>query len=96
MSTSLIRFEIQLPQFQSGSSQDLAVQQFLGNIQTLCPYLIYPCTLVDQVGNDTSSSLLYGMITTAQAPTALGFLNTLNAALGFQVVCITWNVNTQP
>lgn len=96
MSTSLIRFEIQLPQVESGSSQDAAVLRFLGNIQTLCPYLIYPCTLVDQSNNATPSSLLYGMITTAQAPTALSFLNTLNAALGFQVVCITWNVNTQP
>lgn len=42
------------------------------------------------------TQLIYGLITTAQQATALGYLNTLNAALGSNVLCTVNSVTSEP
>lgn len=78
MSTQLTKFEIQLPQFADGTPQAAAVQQFLVNIQGLCSYIQYPATAVSMAGYYAPGTMVYGLITTAQQSTALGYLNQLS------------------
>jgi hypothetical protein len=103
MSVSLIRFEVRLPIDQGTdangqiSAQDTATRAFLASLLTLIPN--YSSTAIDQTAaNGTFSQYngVYGYITNAQSITALGFLNTLNTALGFNVVCTTNAVTSQP
>lgn len=96
MATNLTRFEVQLPLFADGTSQQTAVNQFLTNVNTLCD-LILSTTYVNKVnGTQVYTQLVYGLITTAQQATALGFLNTLNTALGFNVLCTINTVTSEP
>lgn len=96
MSTNVTRFELVLPQYGDGTPQNAAVQQFLVNLYSLAPYFSYNATQTGANNTDTQAVIVYGALTPAQAPTALGYLQTLNTALGITVPCISWQVSTQP
>lgn len=100
MATTVTRFEIWLPLFADGTAGANAVAQFVQNMATLCPVIhgdAYVTPLNGQLNvSDQQVKLLYGQITLTQQATALGFLNTLNQALGAPVNCIAFNVSTQP
>jgi ketopantoate hydroxymethyltransferase len=96
MATNLTRFEIVLPNVDTGSAADNAIQQFLTNMKTLCQLVMYTAYIYPQAGGLTQQNVLYGLITTAQQATALGYLNTLNAALGSNVLCTINAVTQEP
>ncbi|SRR6266487_4835692 len=102
MSTALIKFEIRLPLDQGTdangnlSAQDIATRSFLANLANITPYTFSNDYQVDAGGVGTQYNLVFGLLTNVQAVTALALLNTLNTALGFQVMCYTYNVNQQP
>lgn len=100
MATTMTRFEVQIP-YTADSAQQAAVNQFLDNIGTLCRFSYnqqFVFSSHDLSGNPPAQfiALIYGLITTAQQPTALGFLNTLNAAFPTPVVCFVSQVTTEP
>lgn len=95
MSTAVIKFEVQLPNADVGTATFNAVQTFLTNIATLGPVYQQESSVTSS-GTRTQSIATYGLLTAGQATTALGYLNTLNASLGFNVPAISYNVNTQP
>lgn len=96
MATNLTRFEVQLPLFADGTSQQTAVNQFLANVNTLCDIILSTTYVNKTNGSQVYTQLAYGLITTAQQATALGFLNTLNTALGFNVLCTINTVTSEP
>jgi hypothetical protein len=96
MPTSLIKFEVRLPLATTGSAQDASIQSFLTSLAALTPYTFLTAYQVDASGSLTQYNLVFGLLTSAQASTALNLLTTLNAALGFNVLCYTWTVNQQP
>ena len=101
MPNVLTRFEIQLPSYGDGTPEAAAVTQFLASIQTLCDTLTYQAERVTMSSNGVPSSyqsctILYGLITVSQGQTALGFLNTLNAALPAPVICTINQVTQEP
>lgn len=97
MPTSLIRFEVRLPVDSGNStSSDKAVESFLSNLSALIPYTQQDVYQTDGGGNVTPYTLVFGLLTSAQASTGLSLLNTLNSALGSNVLCFTWNVSSQP
>jgi hypothetical protein len=93
VSSVLTKFEIRLPIDQgNGTAQDLAIEAFQSNLNAIIPYTF-------QQANQSDGSeyrLTFGLLTSTQASTALALLNTLNAALGFTVVCYSYPVTTQP
>lgn len=100
MATSLTRFEIVLPSVDTGSSDDTAMTNFRRNMETLTTRLFFTTAYrYDASDALTQRSILYGYITIAQQSTALGYLNTLNAALSAgntPVDCEIWNVTSEP
>lgn len=103
MSTTFTRFEVQVPLFSDGTPEKAAVDTFLDNIGTLCKFTYnaeFVFTSHDLSGTPPAEyiAIIYGLITTAQQATALGFLNTLNTALGASgpVVCIVSTVTSEP
>jgi hypothetical protein len=95
MSTSLIRFEIQLPLFDDGSAGQQATDNFVASMSTLTnvvQYNAFTGTREIPVG----VTILYGLITSAQSSTALGYLETLNSALVSNVTCTINNVTSEP
>lgn len=95
MSTPVIKFEVQLPNADVGTAAFNAVQTFLTNISTLGPVFQQESSETNQ-GVRSQTITTYGLLTSNQASTALGYLNTLNTALGSNVQAISYNVNTQP
>lgn len=95
MSTSVIKFEVQLPNADVGTSAYNAVQTFLQNISTLGPVYQQESSVTQQ-GSRSQTITTYGLLTSGQASTALGYLNTLNSSLGSNVSCINYNVTTEP
>jgi hypothetical protein len=57
---------------------------------------MYTAYIYPQAGGLIQQNVLYGLITTAQQATALGYLNTLNAALGTSVLCTVNQVTQEP
>src|SRR5215831_18351375 len=97
MATTMIKFEVRLPLIQgNGSAQDTAIQSFLSGLAALTPYTFGNFYQVDTGGNVSQYNLVFGLLTSAQATSALSLLNTLNTALGFNVVCYNYNVTQQP
>lgn len=96
MATNFTRFEVQLPIFADGTTGSNAVAQFLANISTLCDYISNPQYVHKTDGSLVYTNLVYGLITNVQQATALGFLTTLNTALGFNVLCTVNPVTTEP
>lgn len=105
MATTVTRFEVQVPQFASSTDRPSydAVNTFLGNMGTLCEFVLVQNELHSQPDItivDAFVWVIYGIIQTTQQATALGFLNTLNSALVTNgkspVVCIAWNVQSEP
>ena len=97
MATSLTRFEVQLPLFADGTSQANAVNTFLSNVLTLCPYIQNDGYIHQQDGvTVTQVRLVYGLITTLQQAAALAFLVTLNTSLGQNVLCTINTVSSEP
>lgn len=97
MATVMTRFEIQIP-LTNNPNQQAAVNTFLDNIGTLCKFT-YNAQYVyssHDLGVGQYTALVYGLITAAQQAAALGFLNTLNTALGTPVLCTVNNVTTEP
>ena len=98
MPSSFTKFEVRIPQDTGNSTtQDIAIRQFLSGLATLTGSYSY--SLYQQV--DTSNTytqwlLVFGLITVAQQSQALTLLNTLNTALGFNVLCYTYPVTSQP
>lgn len=91
MSTPLVRFECFIPVEGSGTSEDTAIQTFFTNMQALTPcvqQVVYVGTVY--------SYWFVGFLTSAQTTTALGYLNTLNAAMPSPVTCNSWNVTGEP
>lgn len=100
MATTMTRFEVQIP-ITGDPNQQAAKDQFLDNIGTLCKFAYnaqYVFASHDLSGNPPAQyvALIYGLITAAQQPAALGFLNTLNAAFPSPVVCIVSQVTAEP
>lgn len=96
MSTILTRFELQIPQDNDPNHQ-AAVTTFLDNLGTLCKFTYsnqYLLTNLETQGQQVA--IVYGLITSTQQATALGFLNTLNTALGSNITCIVWQVTSEP
>lgn len=96
MATAFTRFELQIPQ-DTDPNHQAAVTTFLDNLGTLCKFTYsgqYLYTNLETQGEQVA--IVYGLITTAQQATALGYLNTLNAALGANVTCIVWPVTSEP
>lgn len=97
MSTTMTRFEVQIPYFSDGTPQATAINTFLDNIGSLAPFIQAPQYVYNSSSDPgTYTRLIYGLITAAQGPTALGYLNTLNSALGSNVLCTINNVTTEP
>ena len=97
MATNFTRFEIVLPNTDAGTPAQSAINTFLSNMETLCQLVMYTAYILEQgTGNISQQQVLYGLITTAQQTTALGYLNTLNAALGFNVLCTVNIVTSEP
>jgi hypothetical protein len=99
MATNLIRFEIVVPNVDIGSPADIAIDNFINNMLTLTQLVMSTSYVYPQGGNNTNfveHAILYGLITTAQQATALGYLNTLNAALGQNVLCTVNQVTQEP
>jgi hypothetical protein len=91
MSTPLTRFECFIPYYVSGTPQDTAIQNFITNMNALTPcvqQVVYVGTVY--------SYWFVGFLTSQQTSTALGYLNTLNTALGTPIDCNSWTVNSQP
>jgi hypothetical protein len=95
MSASVIKFEVQLPSFDVGTDGDVAEQTFMTNMETLGPIYTYEAATFIS-GVRTQQTAVYGLITAGQASTALGYLNTLNTALGNNVQAISYTVTSQP
>jgi hypothetical protein len=102
MATSLTRFEIVLPSVDSGTPSDTAIKSFITSMLTLCQLVMTSAYVYPQSGGGTTvgQNVLYGLISAAQQVTALGFLNTLNAALvaagGTAVLCTVSTVTSEP
>lgn len=97
MASTMTRFEIQIP-LTDNLTQQVAIDTFLDSIGTLAPFT-YNVQYVyrnHNLGTGQYTALIYGLITTAQQVTALGFLNTLNTTLGIPVLCTASGVTTQP
>lgn len=96
MSVTLTRFELLLPQYADGTPQNAAVQQFLASLNSTAMYFISQTSEIAAGNAETQGVIVWGALTATQATAALGYLNTLNAALGITVPCISWSVQTQP
>lgn len=96
MASPVTRFEVFLPFANQGTPDDTAIQNFITSMKTLSPDFFY------QVYSTTAGvqfTAYFGYITTAQQPTALGYLNTLNANLSAgntPVTCVVWNGTSEP
>lgn len=97
MSVTLIRFEALIP-MDSGNNtiSDQAVETFKANLASLTNYELLNVYRFSPGGFIEQFDLVFGLLTNAQATTALGYLNALNTSLGSNVTCYTWNVSTQP
>jgi len=95
MSTTLTRFEIQLPVFVDGSDGQAAVDTFVTNMSGLTTVVQYNA-FTGTRSNPTGINVLYGLISAGQQSTALGYLTTLNTALGSNVVCTVNPVTSEP
>ena len=95
MASSATRFEVILPLFSDGTSQANAVAAFISNMESLCTVNLVPVYPNTQAGS-SQGNLLFGFLTAGQQSTALGYLNTLNAALGSNCVCYIWSVTLEP
>jgi cyanate permease len=101
MSSTLTQFGVRLPLYQGTdangviSAQDIATTAFLANVQTLTNFT-QEQVFVNSAGTVTEYNQVVGYITAAQAPTALGYLSTLNAALSTPVFCVSNTVTSQP
>lgn len=71
----------------------LAFFDALANITPVNHAVFYE---VDGNGTVTQYQLVFGILTSAQAASALNLLNALNAALGFTVVCVQYPVTKMP
>ena len=97
MATVFTRFEIVLPNVDGGTPADNAIQQFIASMRSLCQLVMYSAYIYPQgSGNLTQQNCIYGLITTAQQATALGYLNTLDTALGTPVLCTVNAVTSEP
>lgn len=99
MATNLTRFEIVIPNVDAGSAAETAIATFLNNMNTLCQLVMYTAYIypLNTGGNVlTQQNVLYGLITSAQQSTALGYLNALNTALGSNVECTVNIVTSEP
>lgn len=97
MATNLTEFRVVLPNTDAGTAADSAVQAFLNNINTLCQLELYSSYIRPLNSSALNQQLtVFGLITTAQQSTALGYLNTLNSALGTPVLCTIHSITTEP
>jgi hypothetical protein len=97
VSVTLIRFEALIPTDSgNNTSSDQAVETFKANLASLTNYELLNVYRSSSGGYVGQFDLVFGLLTSAQAATALGYLNTLNTSLGSNVTCYTWNVTTQP
>jgi len=99
MPSSLTRFEVVLPNTDNGTPQQTAVNDFIDSLVTLCDVEMYSAYIYPKNSNHstlTSQNILYGLLSSGQQSTALGFLTTLNSALGTTVPCFISTVTTEP
>jgi hypothetical protein len=98
MSTVLTRFEVAMPALNGDATHDGAINTFLTNMNTICQLEVYDggYYLLNGYPTGNYQVFYYGLLTSTQTSTALGYLNTLNAALGFNVPCISFQVTQQP
>lgn len=97
MSTSLTKFEARVPiDSGNGTPADLAIETFLNNLGELTPYSFSDMYQKNTDGSISQFLLVSGLLTAGQASTALGYLNTLNTALGSNILCYSSTVTQQP
>ena len=97
MASVVTRFEVLLPLTTGGSPDFNAIEAFKTNLSSLTVTYFYPVYL--QSDNSVNYWSFFGYITAAQQATALGYLNTLNAALSAgltPVRCVVWNGTSEP
>jgi hypothetical protein len=97
MGASVIKFEARVPILVGdGGTQDTAISAFLSGIAALSPYTFENNYQVTSGGAESQYNLTFGLLTSAQATSALALLNTLNAAIGTPIVCYNYPVTLQP
>lgn len=96
MATVATRFECLVPMDSgNGTPSDLAVEAFKSSLSGLTNFSLLNI-YVNTAGVIQQFDLIFGLLTPTQANTALGFLGTLNAALGHNITCYIWSVTTEP
>lgn len=95
MSATFTRFEVLLPLFADGTPQSDAVNTFKSNLLTLNGFVAYDAYFNNGI-NVQQVHIVYGLIAAGQQTTALGYLTTLNTALGSNVVCLINSVTSEP
>lgn len=96
MSAVLTRFEVQLPLFNDGTSEHIAVNTFVQSISSITNVVNYNAYVTHADGTVTQCNIFYGLLTTLQQATALGFLNTLNASLSAPALTTIFSVTSEP
>lgn len=95
MSTTVTKFETQIPLYSDGTNEATAVANFLTSMETLTTIYTYQLN-VDTSSGQSQQVSYFGYLAATQGSTALGYLATLNAALGKTVPCVSYTVSTQP
>lgn len=98
MSIPVTKFEVYATWVQSF---DPSFATFKANLSSLSsPLSYYQVSTIANDGTNGQGLAIYGMLTNAEASTALGYLNTLNTALTANslgtVNCISYGVTLQP
>ncbi len=96
MAANFTRFEVQIPLYSDGTPEADAVNVFKSSLLTLNQFVSNDAYINETDGSIRQVHLIYGLITVAQQSAALGFLNTLNASLGTNVLCTVNTVTSEP
>ena len=96
MSTVLTKFELYTP-----ITGDPTIQQAIddctnGLLALGVNIITFSALVLIPDGSLSSQRASFGLLTSSQATQALALLNTLNTALGTQVLCYTAQVTQQP
>lgn len=81
---------------QNPTPTDTAILTFFDALANITPVNHSTFYEVNSVGDITQYQMVFGLLTSAQAASALTLLNTLNAALGITVMCVQFPVTKMP
>lgn len=95
MATATNVFECYIPVAVSGTPQDSNIQTFFSNMMSLNSCEQDTCYL-NSANAQVYSYHLETWLTNTQVTTALGYVSTLNTALGTPVICIIVSGTSEP